>query len=458
MASNSPTSSTAELRPSGRTSPLPTSDRIEGVDFARGIALLGILLVNMRFFFWPFSEALSPTPTIEGIDRSGLDVAAWALVESLCTFKFISLFSILFGFGVAVQVARATSSGASKWRIGVRRMGFLACIGFVHALLVWYGDILVVYSVAGVILLAISSWSVGALRRAFLIIAIAMTSLTLLVSVATALFASAFPEPAAEVAPAVTAESATEAAATTPPDATAIAEPNAPLRGLDAIMASGEQLFGSPVWVTGETLAYRDGPLLDAICFRAASWAIASLSGIFGWGWSVLMMMAFGMFAMRSGLFQRDPDAAARRARIITIGLCIGLPSAAISVGGTLILESDSVIAAAMHTLFLQLSAIALPPAYACLAVEWAPRFARSLARPIESAGRMALTIYLCESLACTAAAYWWGLGFFGRLSEALLFATACIVWGILVVFAHFWLARFSMGPMERLWRAVTYA
>ena len=105
----------------------------------------------------------------------------------------------------------------------------------------------------------------------------------------------------------------------------------------------------------------------------------------------------------------------------------------------------------------LALTAMALPFAYAAIIVEWAPKLPSFLATPLERTGRMSFTVYLCESLVCTALASWWGLAWFGTLNDTQAAVTAFVVWLALVLFATAWLAIFRIGPFEWLWRMVTY-
>ncbi len=415
---------------SAALAPLPTSQRNPSIDLARGIALLGIILVNARFFFWPFAHALD-TRELLGADASTLDMIVWSLVEGLCTYRFISLFSILFGFGLALQVSRAAATGVSRWGPGLRRMGFLLALGFLHAVGIWYGDILFVYGLAGILMLAIANWSTRAIRRAFIIIACVMVAMSILGAIGHIAKAHWLLEPHGEPLPDTT------------------------LRGFDAISGSGSKFFESPTWIAGETVAFREGPWLDAFIFRSCSWGICIASAIFGWGWSAVMMMTFGMYALRTGLF--GADASQRRRRIVARGLGFGIPCAILTVAPFWFFPDNYTIAGAIHTPFLQLAAILMPPAYACAIVEWGPRVARWIAAPIERAGRMTLTLYLCESTICTGIASWWGLAWFDTLSTTQATLTVIAVWVVLVVAANAWLARFSMGPMERLWRAVTY-
>ncbi len=424
---------------------LPASERIEGLDLARGIALLGIALVNTRFFLWPFPQAFTTDDLLPEVDRTTADLVVASFVESFCTFKFVTLFSLLFGFGIATQIARASAAGQSRWRTGMRRMGFLAVIGLVHGLGVWYGDILFFYSIAGVVLLAIGNWSSRALRRVFVIIASIMLLMALAGSVAQFVFAD-------QVA---TAMATSRSAA---PADIAAASDSPPLRGLDAVLDVASNPPESQQWLDAETAAYRQGPLIDALAFRAFSFFFFLAIAPMGWGWTTLMLMALGMYAFRTGLFGPTPEATPRRRRIIRLGLGVGVPSGILASLGFWLFGTEAPIALAMHGFFLSLSSIALPPAYACAAVEYAGALPRVVAVALERTGRMALTGYLMTSMLMTALAYWWGGALFARVFDARASAIAVFVWCIVVGFSSVWLGRFAMGPMERLWRAVTYA
>ena len=74
--------------------PIGTTERIRGVDIARGLALLGILLVNVRFFFTPLGTSIDPTVPLPGVELTTADAIVWSVVEALCSFKFLSLIHI----------------------------------------------------------------------------------------------------------------------------------------------------------------------------------------------------------------------------------------------------------------------------------------------------------------------------------------------------------------------------
>jgi len=146
--------------------PRPTKQRIVVLDAVRGLALFGILMVNAPLFFWP-SQFIPlggiPAPTF-------VDDAATTLVRFGFEGKFFTIFSLLFGIGVALQLSR----GHSAWLI-VRRLVLLALFGAVHVTLFWWGDILLHYGVLGLALVATRRWSAPRLvRTAFILLAVAL--------------------------------------------------------------------------------------------------------------------------------------------------------------------------------------------------------------------------------------------------------------------------------------------
>jgi uncharacterized protein len=169
-------------------------------------------------------------------------------------------------------------------------------------------------------------------------------------------------------------------------------------------------------------------------------------------------MMLLGVYALRSGLFGADESASRRRRTITVVGLAVGLPAAAAAPGAFWIFGLGSPGAAALHLVLLEFGALVLPLAYASAIVEWGPRLPAFLATALERTGRMSLTVYLSESVVCTALASWWGFALFGTMSDVRLSAVALVVWALLALAASLWLAHFRIGPMEWLWRRATYA
>ena len=411
--------------------PVPRAERSGGIDIARGLALLGIIVVNARFFFLPSASAAEIGPLPEGLQRSSLDWAVHDVVDVLANYKFISVFSLLFGFGLAQQAARCAAAGRSRWRMGLRRLGLLLAIGLLHGLLVWDGDILTLYAIIGTVVLA----CIGLDDRWLYRVTMGVVALVLLVTVASAGMEWGFFGAAAD-------------------DGSVAVVAEHPLRGVDAMTAADFDI-SSRTWIEAEAFASRQGPWLDATAFRAVSYALSLLIAPISYGWQVLLMMLVGVWAQRTRLFA--PESSSRR-RVLAVRLiAAGLPFAAAAVLPGCFLGRESPAAIALFTLALQMSALLLPVGYACLAVEFGPRLPTLLRAPIQAAGSIGLTVYLCESLVCTGIASWWGLARFGTMTDVEFTAIVIGVWAVLMVAALAWTRVFGSGPMERLWRWGTY-
>ena len=418
--------------------PTPRPERIAGIDIARGFALLGIILVNARFFFLPFGAAINPARLPDGLERGTLDWAVHDAVDALVTYKFISLFSLLFGFGLAQQAAKAAAAGRSRWEGGMRRLGMMLGIGLVHGFLVWYGDILSLYAVLGTLALACVGLGDRWLKR----VTIGVLAVLLFLTVAGSAARWAFSD--------VAAAAAAEAAKQPAPD------PDSPLHGFSALFAANFDP-GSATWMNAEVAAFREGPWLDAFAFRATGYVFAMVAAPFSYGWQSFLMMLLGVWAQRTGLFAGEADAAARRRKLAFRGLAVGLPFALCTVLPHWILGRDSAAGEALSGVSTGFASIALPVAYACIAVEFGPRLPSFIASPVRAAGSIGLTVYLSESLVCTAIASWWGLARYGTLLDAEFTVVVVAVWAALVLGALAWVRSFGPGPMERLWRWATY-
>src|SRR5687767_323319 len=126
--------------------PVSVPERHEAIDFLRGCAVLGILVMNIQSFAMPFAAYFNPTALG---DRGPLDFAIWLGSHLFFDQKFMTIFSLLFGAGIVLMTTRAEQRGARTAVVHYRRMFCLLVFGLIHAYLIWYGDILVLYAVCG---------------------------------------------------------------------------------------------------------------------------------------------------------------------------------------------------------------------------------------------------------------------------------------------------------------------
>lgn len=487
----------------------PAVDRIGAIDACRGFALLGIFMVNIGFFSSPLGEMVAPTPP-EG--ESASDLVAYYITHIFFMGKFYAQFSLLFGIGLILQMTRVQSAGRRFVPLYLRRLVFLLILGFVHAIFMWYGDILFTYAIAGVALLIFRK----ARPRTLLLLSLVLVLFTFLVTAAFSAFALLGPQPgqtSAQVADAgadrpadagslpVTppaADSSPDSSPDSPPDSpttqpapaeqpasdpppapdqpppgasTPAAPTNAagptpaqiandPSRSpVDRLLAGFQSGLvtdpSSPIWMQAERDAYGKGDFGQALGIRAITWASMIVFELIGFGWHVVAMFFLGAALLKWGLF--DPARIHWHRRFVLWGLLAGIPIAVI---GTLVPKFTenlfiigTVGGVCQYTAgpLMGLMYIGLTT----LAVHHG--FARWLTDAVSSVGRMALTNYLLQTVIATSIFYWYGLGYFDQVPGLICIGIVVGVYVVQVIFSNLWLSFFRFGPMEWLWRTFTY-
>ncbi|MHC5023094.1 MAG: DUF418 domain-containing protein [Planctomycetota bacterium] len=461
---------------------MPERERIAALDLLRGFAILGIFCVNIQFFARPISDYFGP---IGGDAATSGEVIAWTAIKALCEYKFITLFSFLFGIGLTVQLARAKAAGGGFVAMYLRRLLVLAAFGLVHAIGFWYGDILFMYACFGLILLALSGVSARAqlITGACLIVAVAVVTLAFgaMQVVASSMFqptpAPALVEQPANAAPAAdvaaasdeTPGRATDTAASPPDAAPPVADPAPPPPISDAellrtspLEAPARVLLGDPESVFGERWrnleiqAYREGPLASAVAMRVVSFGMMLASAAFSFGWRIL-----GVFLIGAGLMKLDFFSSARRRwhlTMLVVGLPVGLllefPAATLLRGSMPGTTWTWLLGEQMHYVGSLFLCAGFAGGITLLASR---RSLTMLERGVAAVGRMALTNYLLQTLIATFTMYWWGLDRFDSFSRPQMLAFVVGVYALQIVLSMGWLAVFRMGPMEWLWRSLTY-
>ena len=138
------------LNTSPRWQPAPPSERYRTIDILRGLALFGVLIVNLLTLFRvPLLEHILTPRTDTGRSNRLVEI----FVDGALEFKAITIFSFLFGVGVAIQTERAAARNISARFFLVRRMSWLFLLGAAHLFLIWNGDILTLYAICGMLLL-----------------------------------------------------------------------------------------------------------------------------------------------------------------------------------------------------------------------------------------------------------------------------------------------------------------
>lgn len=431
--------------------PIPESERLRTLDLLRGFALLGIFMVNMQFFTMVFA-AFSKPQVYEGGPLS--DLLAWGFVKAFFEYKFISLFSLLFGAGMVMQMMRAEAKGRPFIPTYLRRMGVLAIIGLLHGFLLWYGDILFVYSVVGMVALLARTWrprtllvTAGGIIAFFLVAQVALGALFLAISER---FDTATDAHETAVASGVEGEQ--------PPRKWS--EKNPELAERYPWMASMFDVNFNVVseeWMAAETTAYKEGPFTDATAFRAFSYLLLVFASAVTYAWRVLATFLIGAALMKLRIF--EPSAAVWHRRLCFIGLGLGIPAELANtwlnyLAGTGEWMGFALIGVAIHEPGSLLMALGfIGGAGMIVSSGILPR----LVRAISAVGRLALSNYLLQSVVSTFLMYHWGLGYFGDVPRPWQIALVFAIYALQIPLSILWLRFFTIGPMEWIWRSLTY-
>jgi uncharacterized protein len=393
-------------------SPISSQERIEILDVLRGLAVCGILIGNMQWFsgYGMMPEALAEhAPLADQVTRF--------LVHFFVEGKFYSIFSFLFGFGFALQIARAEERGDLKASLFKRRLFWLLVIGLLHAYLLWAGDILSVYAVMGFLLILFrKKTNESLLKWAFSLMVVPILTYILIY----ALFA-----------------------AFVPPDA---------LAGFDAAQVDRWNTAVTTV-SQGSYLQIFTGYNLQYIVGRYAGLILQMRLP------KILAMFLLGYYAYRRGFFQNLAGHQPFVRRVLGYGLALGLVGN-IAFAAFAHSEADippslaglaGVVAYAFSVPALALGIIAL------VATLWQKTLWRKPLAFLAPVGRMALTNYVLQTVICVVIFYGYGFGQFGKVGAASATLVALAIFLLQILLSSFWLKYFNYGPMEWIWRQLTY-
>lgn len=397
----------------------PTSlhEREPILDALRGFAVLGILLINMEVMRGPGWIALMSDGTVAPAASLAEKIAQFA-IGWLGTGKFVSSLAILFGVGAGLIAARSLAAGQSPRTLLARRYVGLMGFGIAHMLLLYPGDILFVYGVTGFTLLPF----VTLRTRSLLVWAGAI--MTAYTALGMRYLWSSFQVEAAEHAEA----------------------------------PAGEFLTVASDQAAQAVAAMTAGSYADVISVHAWQALLLQTGQLYAWPW-LLAFFVLGFAVARAGV---ATDVSAHRTllkRGAWFGLGLGLP-ANLVLGWFGPLVGFSALPWAEPSWIMRWAAFAqllgeplLAVGYLCaLSLLW---LRSGVARPLAAVGRMALTAYLLQS--ALALSIMRGLNLYDELTTASALIVIAGIWTLLLVICPLWLRWFQMGPVEWLWRSLTY-
>lgn len=379
--------------------------RIGELDIIRGMALFGILMVNMGLFSFPalYMDAFGywPGPSDKMIIMS---------INFIGEGKFISMFSFLFGLGFTIFIQRAEKKKGGPVRLFTRRLLVLLVIGLIHGYFIWYGDVLVVYSLAGMLLLFFrKSKPKTVLIWAFSIL---LVPVILFLTARIVTGPSFFEETTAGISQLAIAKQA--------------------------------------------MLIYRGGSVAD-IFLQNSMDLIITKTGYLLILPQIFAMFLFGTYAGKKQIFQQVREYLPLIRKVCLISLLIG---GAIAIPGLFYIQGP-------HTGFgytiMQIagsyiggSALGIFYICALILLLQKPIWQKMLA-PFAAVGRMAATNYVLQSVFCVFIFYSFGLGQYGKTSPATGLLITIFLFISQMVISNLWMKFFPYGPLEWLWRKLTY-
>lgn len=390
--------------------PVAETRRIKSLDVMRGFAVLGILAVNAAYFSAPWQAAMNPASPPLAVTEGTL--WAWLMMHVFFEFKCITLFSML--FGASLYMVGGERADPERGAVLRRRLLWLLVFGLIHGLLIWYGDILFTYALTGFLVMLARSWKARTL----------LTTGAVLFA-ASVLFGGVL--------------------------------------GLvwDHVPAAKVEMIRTEYW------ALPDAAIAEKIARYQAGFVSATAANIEGWlefikgGLPSLMLRTAGVMMIGMGLFKAGFLSGNAPRRVYLISLALGAVALALIAWQALAnaqanfefvhMQVRGMWANAALSIFVSLG-------YASLFILLVQAGARVLTEPLAAVGRMAFTNYIAQSLIMTTIFFGGrGFGLWGEVDRVTLWIIVVAIWALQLVWSPLWLARYQMGPLEWLWRRLSY-
>lgn len=402
--------------PAAVVAPVASAERIDTLDFIRGLAVMGILWANIVGFGQPmFAYFMPPQFLVPSGDPDGW---LWIFQFVFIDGKMRGLFTVLFGAGMVLFMEKAWARGATRW-LQAWRLTILMAVGLVHFYFIWFGDILFGYAFCGMIALLCMKWS--ARRQLWVgligyVLGAAFFALTILQWLTVkGMIGNA--ERRAELLADVQAQFAREAA-------------------------------------VNHAIATGDYPAL--VAHRLTEQGLEPLTNSLTFGWETLPLMLIGMAIYRFGLF----SGGIARASLLRWGWIAVILGGLMHLAIGLLVRAEGFSFYATFAGFIGMASLprlVMVLGYAALLSVYAPSATGWLGDRVRAAGRAAFTNYLGTSIVMTLVFHGWALGLFGQLNRPQLYIVVVLAWAVMLAWSKPWLERFNYGPLEWLWRSATY-
>ncbi len=380
--------------------PTTLNERVDSLDILRGFSLLGILLVNMFGFYLPMPHILD----LNSWFTSAKDIIWHQTLDIYVQSSFYPLFSMLFGYGLAMQYMKAVRTGTNFYKFAPKRLIILLVLGLIHAFFIWWGDILTMYAFCGFFLLMFIRFSGGWLLSFGIIINSLIHIFYILIFALAGMMGAQYETPAVDI-----------------------------------------ELINSAI------TAYGIGSWTDAFAQRLKDLSVQMSLGM----WisslvTILPYMLIGAAAAKWRLIERAKDLKRFWIVIAIIFIAAGLfiKSTPYMFTRTYILDYLKIYVGGP---ILSIGYIAFIVSICLIPI------VAKLLKPIAKAGRMSLTLYILQSIICTIIFYNFGFGLYGKVDVQMGTFIAIGIFIVQVIFAELWFTRFKQGPLELAIKEIIY-
>ena len=398
-----------------------TGNRIASLDFIRGVAVMGILAANIFAMGQPFAAYLYPEAFT--VPHSDAEDWMWVWQLVLVDGKMRGLFTLLFGAGLYLFMEKAWAKGATA-ALQVKRLLWLGLFGLVHFFFIWRGDILFFYAVSGLVALLFIGLSI----RKQLVLGI-------LGYIAGGILYGAMFGSMQFVADTEVVDSA----------------------GLESMQSGLTKAAAKELGdAKAETVIRQDGSYFDYVAHNFQAHTFDPLAALTMFALETLPLMLIGMALYRMGFF--SGAFSDRKLRLwglvgfvaggaLTLWIALSAKAGGLTYYGTM--------AALMG--WSHFPRIFMTLGIAAVLVSFTPSAGGWLSERVSAAGRAAFTNYLGTSVVMLIVFGNWGLDLFGALGRSELYLVTIAAWVVMLAWSKPWLARFRYGPLEWLWRCLTY-
>ncbi|WP_323755422.1 DUF418 domain-containing protein [Roseivirga sp.] len=393
--------------------PIGTKNRVITLDILRGCAVLGILLMSIQSFSMPYSAYLHPL-SFENLE--GLNLYAWLISHVFANGKFSAMLAMLFGAGIIMISQKARKEHMRSSKLQYRRLFVLLLIGILHAYLLWFGDLLMAFSICGLFMFAFRSKSKAYLFKSGIIFLVVGSGLKLMLA-----YSIPFWEP-------------------------------------------GQfQLLESELWnpsaqeITNQISYYRgtwEQQMLNRVPDAFFMQTKIFFSEVF---WKVSGLMLLGMAFYKKGVLI-GKQSKKYLSKMFIYGIGLGLP---LVVSGVLLdfhYRWSFELSYFYFSQFNYWGGVLMAIGYCGFIVLLCKISTRSfIAKSLSYVGRMSLSNYLMQSIICSFIFYGHGLSLYGDLDRSAQVVAVLALWVFQIVFSAIWLSYFQFGPFEWAWRSLSY-